>query len=66
MTAAIRKCYGSTGEKGGRWLSRLRLKAALRRAAYAWLPVELRIRLRKDDPLSSASFLLDALYNVRY
>jgi glycosyltransferase involved in cell wall biosynthesis len=36
--------------EGGRWLSRLRLKAALRRAAYAWLPVELRIRLRRMIP----------------
>jgi hypothetical protein len=36
--------------EGGRWLSRLRLKAALRRAAYAWLPLGLRIRLRRVIP----------------
>jgi glycosyltransferase involved in cell wall biosynthesis len=36
--------------EGGRWLSRLRVKAAFRRVAYAWLPLGLRIRLRRVIP----------------
>jgi glycosyltransferase involved in cell wall biosynthesis len=36
--------------EGGAWLSRLRLKAFLRKGAYAWLPMGLRIRLRRMIP----------------
>jgi hypothetical protein len=36
--------------EGGGWLSRLRLKAAVRRAAYGWLPLGLRIHLRRMIP----------------
>jgi glycosyltransferase involved in cell wall biosynthesis len=36
--------------EGGPWLSRLRIKAVFRKYAYAWLPLQLRIRLRRIIP----------------
>ena len=36
--------------EGGPWFSRLRVKAVLRRAVYGWLPLSLRIRLRRMIP----------------
>jgi glycosyltransferase involved in cell wall biosynthesis len=36
--------------EGGAWLSRLRMKAILRKAFYVWLPLEWRIRLRRMIP----------------
>jgi glycosyltransferase involved in cell wall biosynthesis len=36
--------------EGGAWLSRLRLKAVLRKVVYAWLPLKLRIGLREKLP----------------
>jgi glycosyltransferase involved in cell wall biosynthesis len=52
--ASDERCYPEMlrvhRREGGRWLSRLRLKAAVRRAVYGWLPLGLRIRLRRVIP----------------
>ena len=49
--ASDERCYPEMlrvhRREGGAWLSRLRLKATLRKITYAWLPLGLRIRLRR-------------------